>query len=173
MKCYFYLRHPTGELISRLENDVNLTEVFASHLLVSLINEALMVVYTLSAIAVLNVYLAFGVFAVFLLLLFVQKRYSTRVRASALRTREAQANLLATLQETLSGLEWIQNVAGERKAAIRYIHRAKKVIMRNLEGTRISVIASSILGLNGNDHVWCWRIFGTKGCFYARHVGSI
>jgi ABC-type multidrug transport system, ATPase and permease components len=65
MKCYFYLRHPTGELISRLENDVNLTEVFASHLLVSLINEALMVVYTLSAIAVLNVYLAFGVFAVF------------------------------------------------------------------------------------------------------------
>lgn len=149
MRRSFYLQHPGGELISRLESDVTQAEALASHLLAATLSEGLMVLYALVAMAILNIYMCLSVLSAFPLLLMVQKRYSAQVRSTTIKSRQAQAGLLAVLQETLLGLEWIQNVAGEKRAGKRYLLQARQVIARQLEAARIAVLVSSGLGLNG------------------------
>lgn len=145
----FYDKHPSGELISRLEGDVNTVEFLSSTLLIGILYELLVGGYSLIMMGCLEWRLFLSVLLIVPILLFIQMVYGKRVRNKALNLRVAAAEMLAVLQENVAGIRWIQNLAGENRAALRYFRKGREVLKQNLSLTRISVFSSSLIGLNG------------------------
>jgi ABC-type multidrug transport system fused ATPase/permease subunit len=104
----FFERMSTGELMSRVTNDVNELEQFVTHGSALLLADLLRLVGAAVILLVMDWRLAVLVMLPVPLLAVLLRYYNTRVRPIYRRARDRMGDINATLQDRLSGIRVIQ-----------------------------------------------------------------
>lgn len=104
----FHKAHTPGELIERVDGDVNELASFFSHLMLTLVGNALLLLGVLVLLWRESWQIGVAVFAVVLLSVFVINLLRKRIVPRWERLRAAEAELFGFLEERLNGTEDIQ-----------------------------------------------------------------
>jgi ATP-binding cassette subfamily B protein len=109
----YYQRQQTGDLMSRLVNDVTAVRLMLGPGILNLVNTPIYYVYGLAIMLTLDARLTLAALAAYPLLLLVVKHYSRQLMEHTLRVQERLAELSSRVQENLSGMHVVRAYAME------------------------------------------------------------
>jgi ATP-binding cassette subfamily B protein len=109
----FYHQRQTGDLMSRLVNDVTAVRMLLGPGVLNFINTPVYYAYGLAIMMTIDVRLTLAALAVYPLALLVVKRTSASLMRRALRVQEGLAELSTRVQENLSGVHVVKAYAAE------------------------------------------------------------
>ncbi len=104
----FYQRRSTGDLMSRLVNDITALRLLLGVGGLNLVNTAIYYVYGVAFMCTLDPILTLWALAPFPLLVLIVKRFSRQIMERSLRVQEGLADLSTRIQENLSGIHVVQ-----------------------------------------------------------------
>jgi len=104
----FYQKQRTGDLMSRLINDIGAIRLMLGPGILTFINTPLYVLYAFTLMVVMDWRLTIAALVPFPLMLVVVKHYSGAMMEATMRTQERLADLSAFVQETLSGIHVVK-----------------------------------------------------------------
>jgi ATP-binding cassette subfamily B protein len=116
----FYQRQQTGDLMSRLVNDVTAVRMLLGPGILNFINTPVYYVYGLAIMLSIDARLTVAALAVYPLALLIVKRTSRILMERALRVQEGLADLSAHAQENLSGMHVVKAYAAEEREIRRF-----------------------------------------------------
>jgi subfamily B ATP-binding cassette protein MsbA len=132
----FFERTSTGELMSRVTNDVNALESFVTHGSALTAVDLLRLVGGAIVLLVLDVRLALLVLLPVPILAISLRYFNTRIRPVYRRIRARLGNINAQLQDSLSGIRVIQAFAREDQALARFSSESESYYQARVEGIR-------------------------------------
>lgn len=136
---YFHNK-PTGELTSRIINDVNKFELLYAHLIPEMVTNIIYFVGVSIVLFSMNVKLAFLTCLPIPFLAYASVFFSKRVRPSFRLRSKAEAQLLAQLQDNFSGMHEIQAFVQEDKASKRVSGKYDVFTTSMLDALNLSAI---------------------------------
>jgi ATP-binding cassette, subfamily B, multidrug efflux pump len=104
----FYQKQRTGDLMSRLINDIGAIRMVLGPGLLTFVNTPLYVVYAFTLMVVMDWKLTIAALLPFPVMLVVVKHFSGAMMEATMRTQERLADLSAFVQETLSGIHVVK-----------------------------------------------------------------
>jgi subfamily B ATP-binding cassette protein MsbA len=132
----FFENRQTGEIMSRLTNDVNALEDFVTHSVGFLIVDLLRLVGTAIILFALDWQLALSTFLPVPILAVALRLFNTRVRPIYRRVRDRLGDINAELQDNLSGIRVIQAFGQERHELDRFTQRSSQYYEERVKGIR-------------------------------------
>src|SRR5712691_161350 len=175
----YYENTPVGEILYRVEQDVDRVGELGGDVLPSVIRMAIVAVMVLVTMGVLNLRLTLMVIPLLPLFYFLQRRYSSRLIAAAESTQQQMGVISSFLQEHLFGMLQLQllNRTGTygRKFARFLAAGAKVQTAQRLAEVRFSAVSMSvivlgstlILGYGGYDVIRYRLTVGGLVAFYS------
>jgi ATP-binding cassette subfamily B multidrug efflux pump len=109
----FYLTHPTGDLMSRLINDIGAVRMMLGPGILNVLNTPVYYLYAVSIMVSIDPWLTLGALAPYPIMLLVVKRYSRRLMEGTLRVQEGLADMSSRIQENVSGMQVVKAYARE------------------------------------------------------------
>lgn len=109
----FYQRHQTGDLMSRLVNDVTAVRMLLGVGVLNLINTPVYYAYGIAIMLALDPRLTIAALIPYPILLVTVKIYSRRILEDTLRVQEGLAELSSKVQENLTGIHVVRAYAAE------------------------------------------------------------
>ena len=109
----FYHRQQTGDLMSRLVNDVTAVRMMLGPGILNFVNTPVYYAYGVAIMLALDARLTLAALLPYPVLLIVVKRYSRRLMEHTLRVQEGLAALSSRVQENLSGMHVVRAYARE------------------------------------------------------------
>lgn len=145
MSLRFFTNSKTGELMSRLNNDVVDAQNVISNSFVDIITNVITVIATLGVMLALEWRLTILGLVVFPVFIFIARRVGSRLRVIARQAMDYNAEMNAMMNETLniSGALLVKLFGRWRDEVARFEDRASKV--RDI-GVRRSVLGSQFFG---------------------------
>jgi ABC-type multidrug transport system fused ATPase/permease subunit len=143
----FYARSQTGDLVSRVTNDVEQLENLVAGSLAALAGSILAVVGTLVAMFLLDVELALVALWVFPATFATMAIWGRLARPLFRRTRDTIGALSAYLQETLGGIKLVRSFGQERRHRERFQELNARDGEAQMATKRISFGLSAVMGL--------------------------
>jgi ATP-binding cassette subfamily B multidrug efflux pump len=104
----FYQKQRTGDLMSRLINDIGAIRMVLGPGLLTFVNTPLYVLYAFTLMVVMDWKLTVAALLPFPIMLVVVKHFSGAMMEATMRTQERLADLSAFVQETLSGIHVVK-----------------------------------------------------------------
>ena len=104
----------TGELITRLTGDINLLQDLMVETLIRLIGQFVLIFGMLTVAFLLDWQLALLIIAVMPLFILAAYRFSGRIKSAASRQREKYGKMVASMEETITGISQVKAFAQER-----------------------------------------------------------
>ncbi|MGB3682880.1 MAG: ABC transporter ATP-binding protein [Rubrobacteraceae bacterium] len=132
----YYDRVQTGQLVTRLTNDVEQIRTFTGSGVVQLGNAAVMLVGTTFLLFYLNWRLAFVALAIIPPIVFVLVRFVQKIRPLFGEVQQTLGKLNTVLQEDLSGVRVIRAFAREDYEVKRYRDVNEELLNKNLQTVR-------------------------------------
>ena len=132
----FFERTSTGELMSRVTNDVNALESFVTHGSALTVIDLLRLVGGAIVLFVLDARLALLVLLPVPILAVSLRWYNTRIRPIYRRVRARLGDINARLQDSLSGIRVIQAFAQEERELARFTDESERYYEARIEGMR-------------------------------------
>ena len=132
----FYETTSTGELMSRVTNDVNALEDFVTHGSALAVVDLLRLVGGAAILMVLDVRLALLVLLPVPILAVGLRYFNTRIRPIYRRIRARLGDLNAQLQDNLSGIRVIQAFVQEERELQRFTRESENYYEARVEGIR-------------------------------------
>jgi ATP-binding cassette subfamily B protein len=111
----FYHQEQTGDLMSRLVNDVTAVRMLLGPAVLNLVNTPLYYAYGLAIMLSLDARLTVAALLPYPLLLLIVKRFSRRLMESTMRVQEGLASMSSRVQENLSGIHVVRAYAAEER----------------------------------------------------------
>ncbi len=133
----YYQNQQTGDLMSRLINDVTAIRMLLGIGFLNLLNTPIYYAYGLTIMLALNVPLTFAALAPFPILLFVVKRVSRRMMEQTLRVQEELSNISSLVQENVAGIHVVRAYQAEQVAVDRFARRNQILTDETLELARV------------------------------------
>ena len=130
----FFERTSTGELMSRVTNDVNALEQFVTHGTALTAVDLLRLVGAIAVLFVLNWQLALLVIIPVPLLVVGLRAFNTRVRPVYRRVRHRLGDINAQLQDNLAGMKVIQAFGQEERALQRFTNESEEYYQARVKG---------------------------------------
>lgn len=140
----YYDENPPGDLMFRLEQDVDLLAQFGADMLSSSIYTFVTALSTLVILYRLNSELACVILPVVPIFMLVRRRYRARLRRSADASLASCAAQVACLEQYLSSITHLQLLQHERSAIGRYSMLANEVKRTQNDRRKLEVKASAI-----------------------------
>ncbi|MBU6283999.1 ATP-binding cassette domain-containing protein, partial [bacterium] len=112
----FYLSHPTGDLMSRLVNDIGAVRMMLGPGILNLLNTPVYYLWGVSIMASIDPVLTVAALAPYPVMLLVVKRYSRRLMEGTLRVQEGLAEMSNAIQENASGMAVVKAYVLEQDA---------------------------------------------------------
>lgn len=109
----YYQRQRTGDLMSRLVNDIGAVRLLLGPGLLTFVNTPVYCLLAFSLMAMMDWRLTLATLVPFPMLLWVVKRYSHRMMEAAFLTQERLADMSAYAQENLAGIDVIKTYVRE------------------------------------------------------------
>ncbi len=135
----FFERTSTGELMSRVTNDVNALEQFVTHGTALTAVDLLRLVGAIAVLFVLNWQLALLVIIPVPLLVVGLRAFNTRVRPIYRRVRDRLGDINAQLQDNLAGMRVIQAFGQEERALQRFANESEELLPGAGQGRHVLV----------------------------------
>jgi len=132
----FFENQQTGEIMSRITNDVNALENFVTHSVGFLIVDLLRLVGTAIILFALDWQLALLTLLPVPVLAAAMRLFNTRVRPIYRRIRDRLGDINAELQDNISGIRVIQAFGQERHELDRFTRRSTRYYEERVKGIR-------------------------------------
>lgn len=132
----FFEDQQTGEIMSRITNDVNALEGFVTHSVGFLIVDLLRLVGTAIILLVLDWQLALLTLLPVPVLAVAMRLFNTRVRPIYREIRDRLGDINAELQDNISGIRVIQAFGQERHELDRFTQRSTRYYEERVKGIR-------------------------------------
>jgi ABC-type multidrug transport system fused ATPase/permease subunit len=116
----FHSRHPVGDLVQRLEQDVSIVSDLGSDVLPSAIRMMVQTMMTVAMMVYLDWRLASIVVPLLPVFAWLRYHYRAKLRKHSERVREASGQQSSLLHELLAGILQIQLLGAERRLSRRY-----------------------------------------------------
>jgi ATP-binding cassette subfamily B multidrug efflux pump len=129
----FYRTQRTGDLMSRLVNDVTAVRMLLGPAILNLVNTPIYYVYAVSIMLSLDATLTLLALLPFPLLLILVKRYSRQLMEGTVRVQERLAEMSSLVQENLSGIEVIQSYVAEDAQTLRFAEVNRRFLDESVE----------------------------------------
>lgn len=180
----FYSARKSGEILSRINNDVGALQELASGVAVSVVADLLTVVGVLGILLLMNWKLCLVALAVVPLFAVVVNLFSRRVRQQSRTVREKVADITAFFQEILPAIGLVQSYGREAQEAERLETKGREMIALRLRvallvagsATLIALIGACgpllVLWVGGQDAIRGSLSLGTLIAFYT-YVGRL
>ncbi len=142
MSLSFFQRNPTGTLISRITNDVNLVRSALTNSVASLVRDSVSVVVLVGTAIYMDWVLGCIAFVVFPASVLPITRMSKRMRRFTKRGQVAKGLLTSLLQESIQGNRIVKAFGMEEYEVKRFGAENKRVFKQSLRVTRTQAIVS-------------------------------
>lgn len=133
----YYQRGQTGDLMSRLINDVTAVRMLLGVGALNLVNTPIYYIYGVSIMLSLSVPLTLAALLPYPILMFAVKRVSRRLMEQTLRVQEGLADLSSAVQENVSGSHVIRAYAAESVAVAQFERLNDQFTERSMNLARV------------------------------------
>ncbi len=166
--AYFYEKHRSSYLVSRLVVSCAAIEQAVSSNLRDVLRESFMLAFFLGAAFYFNWRLTLGSLIIAPVIAFLTTNYSRRLRKLADIALEGNKNLNDTSQETLSNHIIVKAYSAEIREHARFLDVAKTIAKANLRSARIAATSPPTVELIGIIAVIVLFYFGLREIDAAR-----
>jgi len=145
MDMQFLYTNRSGELISRITNDIARIQYFVSTMMPELIRESLTVVALIGYVIYLNATLAFWALFVMPVIIFPLLKITRRLKRLSHRSQEKNADLMTRLTEVFNNSEIIKANATEAYEVRRFKDENEHFFKLNMKTTYTSELVSPLM----------------------------
>src|SRR5215470_2026686 len=133
----FYHTQQTGDLMSRLINDVTAVRMLLGPGILNFVNTPVYYAYGVGIMLSLDPRLTLASLLPYPLLLLAVKHYSRRLMEYTLRVQEGLAEMSSHVQENLSGIHVVRAYTGESGATADFLAINQRFKMQSMELARV------------------------------------
>jgi ATP-binding cassette subfamily B protein len=143
----FYHRHRTGDLMSRVSNDISTLRMLAGFGTVMLIGTTLAFGGALTAMWLIDPWLTLFAMAPFPALVIIAKRFHHDVEVRSTAVQEQLGALSAKVQENLTGMPVVRAYTMEGREVAAFERLNAEYLTRNMALARIQSVSWPLMGL--------------------------
>ncbi|MGA6992572.1 MAG: lipid A export permease/ATP-binding protein MsbA [Candidatus Deferrimicrobiaceae bacterium] len=140
----FYMKHPTGVLMSRVTNDVGLMQGAVTEAVTGLIKDVFSALFLVGVIFYRDWKLALVALVAFPLAFWPIARFGRKLRRTSIRTQEVTGGLTSHLQETISGAKLVKSFGAEEYEVDRFATRNDKLFRLSMKVVKVQAMTSPL-----------------------------
>jgi len=140
----FYMRHPTGVLMSRVTNDVGLMQGAVTEAVTGLIKDVFSALFLVGVIFYRDWKLALVALVAFPLAFWPIARFGRKLRRTSIRTQEVTGGLTSHLQETISGAKLVKSFGAEEYEVDRFASRNAQLFRLSMKVVKVQALTSPL-----------------------------
>ncbi len=172
----YYDRMPTGELMSRITNDVNQIQGAVSSVVTGVLRDLFTIFGLIVVIFYRDWFLAIFAVGVFPLCIIPLVRFGRRLRSISTRSQETMADVSVLLHETISGARIVKGFCREEHEIKRFSEEAFRLFRLRMKDVSTRAISSPLmeflggLGVAGIIFYGGWQVIegrSTPGTFFS------
>jgi ATP-binding cassette subfamily B protein len=146
----FYHARRTGDLMSRVINDISAVRVMLGPGVVNFVNAPLYYVYALALMLSMDVRMTLAALAPLPLLIYAAAKFRGRIMKSSLEVQQQMSGLSSHVQENLSGMHVVKAYSQEKYQTQQFVALNEEFRAKSLEMARMRGIVTPIMqGING------------------------
>ncbi|HSC42052.1 MAG TPA: ABC transporter ATP-binding protein [Candidatus Binatia bacterium] len=146
----FYQSQRTGDLMSRVINDISAVRTMLGPGVLNFANAPLYYVYAVVLMLSMDVRMTLAALAPFPLLIYVARRFRGRIMKSSLEVQQQMSVLSSHVQENLSGMHVVKAYAQEEFQTQHFIGLNKDYEVKSMEMAKMRGIVNPVMqGING------------------------
>ena len=146
----FYHARRTGDLMSRVINDISAVRVMLGPGVLNFANAPLYYVYALALMLSMDVRMTLAALAPFPLLMYAAAKFRGRIMKSSLEVQQQMSALSSHVQENLSGMHVVKAYAQEKYQTQQFVALNEEFRIKGLEMARMRGIVTPLMqGING------------------------
>jgi ATP-binding cassette subfamily B multidrug efflux pump len=146
----FYHTQRTGDLMSRVINDISAVRVMLGPGVLNFVNAPVYYIYAVALMLSMDVRMTLAALAPFPLLLYVARKFRGRILKSSLEVQQQMSVLSSHVQENLSGMHVVKAYAQENFQTQQFIVFNKDYEVKSMEMAKMRGIVNPIMqGING------------------------
>jgi ATP-binding cassette, subfamily B, multidrug efflux pump len=146
----FYHARRTGDLMSRVINDISAVRVMLGPGVLNFANAPLYYIYALALMLSMDVRMTLAALAPFPLLIYAAAKFRGRIMKSSLEVQQQMSALSSHVQENLSGMHVVKAYAQEKYQTQQFVALNEEFRTKSLEMARMRGIVTPIMqGING------------------------
>jgi len=134
----FFSRQETGQIMSRVTNDVDAINEFITGGIVTAVLSIFTLAYILARLLTLDLRLALATFTVLPVMAIVTVYFSGRARTAFRNVRATVGQVYANLQENISGARLAQAFVREGENASRFEGTSREYMQANIDAGRVT-----------------------------------
>lgn len=140
----FYMKHPTGVLLSRVTNDVGLMQGAVTQAVTGLIKDVFSALFLVGVIVYRDWRLALVALVVFPVAVWPIARFGRKLRRTSVRSQEVIGNLASHLQETISGAKLVKSFGAEEYEVDRFATRNADLFRLSMKVVKVQAMTSPL-----------------------------
>ena len=141
----FYHSQRTGDLMSRVINDISAVRVMLGPGILNFVNAPLYLVYALVLMLAIDVRMTLAALVPFPLLVFAVAKFRGRILKSSLEVQQQMSNLSSHVQENLSGIHVVKAYTREEFQTRQFIALNEDFQVKSLELARMRGIITPVM----------------------------
>jgi ATP-binding cassette, subfamily B, multidrug efflux pump len=146
----FYQSQRTGDLMSRLINDINAVRMMLGPGIVNFVSAPVYYVYALGLMFTMDTRMTLAALAPLVLLAFTVRKFRGQIMKSSLEVQQQMSVLSSYVQENLSGMHVVKAYAQEQYQTNEFVRLNQDFQTKSLEMARLRGIVTPIMqGING------------------------
>ena len=146
----YYHKQRTGDLMSRVINDISAVRVMLGPGILNFVNAPLYYVYAMALMLSMDVRMTLAAVAPFPLLIYVAHHFRGRIMKSSLEVQQQMSALSSHVQENLSGMHVVKAYAQEDFQAQQFIALNKDYEVKSMEMAKMRGIVNPVMqAING------------------------
>src|SRR3990170_9017680 len=140
----FYMRRPTGVLMSHVTNDVGLMQGAVTEAVTGLIKDVFSALFLVGVIFYRDWKLALVSLVAFPLAFWPIARFGRKLRRTSIRTQEVTGGLTSHLQETISGAKLVKSFGAEEYEMDRFASRNAQLFRLSMKVVKVQALTSPL-----------------------------
>jgi len=146
----YYQSQRTGDLMSRVINDISAVRVMLGPGVLNFVNAPLYYVYAVSLMLSMDVRMTLAALVPFPLLMYVARKFRGRIMSSSLQVQQQMSALSSHVQENLSGMHVVKAYSQEEFQTQQFIGLNKDYEVKSMEMAKLRGIVNPVMqGING------------------------
>jgi ATP-binding cassette subfamily B multidrug efflux pump len=146
----FYHSQRTGDLMSRLINDISAVRVMLGPGILNFVNAPLYYVYALGLMFAMDARMTLAALLPLALLTFAARKFRGQIMKSSLEVQQQMSELSSYVQENLSGTHVVKAYAQEKFQTEAFVRLNRDFQSKSLEMARLRGIVTPVMqGING------------------------
>ncbi|MFI8491776.1 ABC transporter ATP-binding protein [Peribacillus butanolivorans] len=156
----FFDKNRTGDLMSRLTNDVNLLQQLISSSMLQVVTDTVTFVAVAVYMLFINWKLTIVLLFTFPFMFYITRVFGKRIRMSFRSVQSSAGDVSNQLQDSISGMRLIQSFTNEEFESKRFAERNHENMVANIKSVRLRSMFGPVIDLLNNIGLVAVIVFG-------------